>query len=432
MAKAIATARAIVSSIVTSYTVTAIILALTTSCQPASESKPASAPTARPNHYAQNAESQMRILLYDPTGAGMGQTVGTYVDHDIVAAPLSAVRGAHSAKATTMSSRSVYTVYGYTAYDFGTDIVLLRVGKRNGDRSPLATEAPAAGDTLFAIEGTYEGKLFRHAATWQGNALRASADTPAGCGIFDNDGRLRAIAAADGSTVPAAKLDSLKSKQTMKHSSVYDLRLKTGRIYISHTRVAGFRIRTSMGEIRMRLHEDVPTYRDNFIRLVSDGYYDSLLVHRVLPNFLIQTGAADTKYAKPDDFVGWQGPGYTLPMETRPHHFHRRGAVAASKLPQERNSANRCDGGQFYIVSGRTFTDAELDKMEKERRAKFTPQQRQSYKTVGGAPHLDGDYVVFGEVTQGMDVVDKIAAQPVNGDRPVTDIRVYSIDMLLK
>ena len=179
----------------------------------------------------------------------------------------------------------------------------------------------------------------------------------------------------------------------------------------------------------------MPEYRDNFIKLVSDHYYDSLLVHRVLPSFLIQTGAADTKYAKPGDVIGWQGPGYTLPIIDNQKHFHKRAAVAASKLPPDRNPKNRCDGGQFYVVCGRRFSSAELDKIAREDHKTFTPAQRQAYATVGGAPHLDGDYVVFGEVTQGMDVVDAISRVELTGDkgdRPVKEVRILSLSLIRK
>lgn len=396
-----------------------------------SEAKSAQTP-ARPTFYGQDVDNQVRLLLYDPVGNGAGQTVGTYVDADIVAAQLSAVRGVHSMKLTAMDNKSVFSVYGYTAYDFANDIVLLRVGKRCSQLAQHDTAALAPTDTLFSIEGTYKGKMLKRGARCSDGTWTAADGTPEGSGLWDNDGLLHGLVLKEGKVVSVSTLDSIRRHQTAKHASVYDLRLKTGRTYISHTRVAGFRIETTMGNIEIKLYDDVPTYRDNFIRLVSDHYYDSLLVHRILPNFIIQTGAADTKYAKGDDVMGWQGPGYTLPMETRPHHFHERGAVAASKLPQERNSANRCDGGQFYIVSGRTFSDTELDKMAREQRKTFSAAQRKAYKTVGGAPHLDGDYVVFGHVTKGMDVVDRIAAVPVDGDRPTTEIRVMKISIITK
>ena len=152
----------------------------------------------------------------------------------------------------------------------------------------------------------------------------------------------------------------------------------------------------------------------------------------MLTDFLIQMGAADSRHAKADDVVGWQGPGYTLPMAIRKDLYHCRGAVSASKLPDDRNPHNRSDGSQFFIISGRVFDASELDKLESEKHVRFTAEQRQVYTSVGGAPYLDGDYTVFGHVTAGMDVVDRIAAVPLNGDRPQTDIRIRRIELIRK
>ncbi|MBQ2322913.1 MAG: peptidylprolyl isomerase [Bacteroidales bacterium] len=390
----------------------------------------ATKPRQAPNFYTQDAGSQLVVTLFDPTGGKMGQTMATYVDGDIVCCPLSAVRGAHHAKAATLTEGDSYPVYGFTAFDFRTDIVFLRVGKRNNSFSRTCPTPIAPSDTIFGISANTEGKIFKTTLK-QG---QKAAIAP-GAGVFDNAGRLRAIANADGGLVTARDIDSLLARQTTQHTSVYDLRLKTGRQYISHTKVAGFLVRTTMGNFKIRLFDDVPEYRDNFIKLVSDHYYDSLLVHRVLPSFLIQTGAADTKYAKPGDVIGWQGPGYTLPIIDNQKHFHKRAAVAASKLPPDRNPQNRCDGGQFYVVCGRRFSSAELDKIAREDHKTFTPAQRQAYATVGGAPHLDGDYVVFGEVTQGMDVVDAISRVELTGDkgdRPVKEVRILSLSLIRK
>ena len=222
-------------------------------------------------------------------------------------------------------------------------------------------------------------------------------------------------------------------KQQQPPQPIIDLSGKSDKVYISHTKVSGFRINTSMGSIVIRLYDETPDYRDNFIKLVSDGFYDSLLVHRVIKDFLIQTGAADTRNATRDDVVGWQGPGYSIPMKVVPGIFHRRGAVAASKLPSEQNPRNFSDGSQFYIVSGRVFDNKELDELEKQKHMKFTAEQRRVYTTIGGAPYLDDDYTVFGEVVSGMDVVDKIAAVKVyNVDRPEKDIRIRNIEILKK
>ena len=206
---------------------------------------------------------------------------------------------------------------------------------------------------------------------------------------------------------------------------------KSNKIYPSYKTIKGCRIVTDQGSITIQLFNETPEYRDNFIRLVSDNFYDSLLIHRVIKGFLIQTGAADTKYAAHDDVVGWQGPGYTLPLDVKPGLFHMRGAVASSKLPSDQNSRNRCDGSQFYIVSGRVYSSVELDDLEKSKKMKFTPQQRELYTSIGGAPHLDGDYTVFGEVTSGIELVDRLSrVETYAVDRPVKDIRVRKIELI--
>lgn len=382
------------------------------------------------NYYAQDVGSQVLLTLYDATGVKVGECVGTYVDGDIVCAPLSVVRGSHHGRVSMMTESGDYQVYGYTGYDFRTDLVLLRVGKRNNGYSRRCVEGVTDRDTLFGVSGNREGKIFRH-----GVRVGERMGLRTGSGVFDTKGRLRGVVGVEGEMVSAGDIDSLVARQSGRHASVYDLRLKSDREYIGYEKVAGFRVRTTMGEFRMRLYDDVAEYRDNFIRLVSDHYYDSLLVHRVLPSFLIQTGAADTKYAKAGDVVGWQGPGYTLPLIEGQRHYHKRGAVAASKLPPDRNPENRCDGGQFYVVAGRKFTAGELDKIGREEHKTFSMAQREAYMTVGGAPHLDGDYVVFGEVTAGMDVVDAISRVELTGDkgdRPLRDVRVLSITIIRK
>ena len=385
--------------------------------------------TKRPTYYGRSLDSQVRITTYDVYGTSIGEVVGTYVSPDVVAAQLSKIRGAQSAKLTPMDAANVYPVFGYDKYDFKEDIVLLRVGKVNHDANPLDTADVTSADTLFAISGK-RGQLIKTSLVRTSRGL--NAELVSGQGIFDPQGHTRGISLDGRRLVSSQVLDSLYRHRQEKMGAVSELRLKSGREYVSHTRVAGAQVVTTMGSFRIKLYDETPEYRDNFIRLVSDGYYDSLLVHRVLPSFLIQTGAADTRDCHPGETIGWKGPGYTLPIPERQKHYHRRGAVAASKLPEDRNAHNRCDGGQFYVVSGRTFGDKELDRIEHDYHKKFTSAQRETYRTVGGAPYLDGDYTVFGEVVEGMDVVDKISQVAVDGDRPKQDVRVLMVRLILK
>ena len=191
-------------------------------------------------------------------------------------------------------------------------------------------------------------------------------------------------------------------------------------------------IETTLGDIRLSLFNDTPQHRDNFLRLVREHVYDSLLFHRVIPGFMVQGGDPSSRYASPEDHLGNGDLGYTIPAEISvPAHFHIRGAVAAARQGDQVNPRRRSSASQFYIVTGRTFTSDEMgsisyDVFEQTRgKTSFTEQMLQAYQTVGGAPFLDGQYTVFGEVVEGMDVVDSIQNVEHNAeDRPLTDIRI--------
>lgn len=170
-------------------------------------------------------------------------------------------------------------------------------------------------------------------------------------------------------------------------------------------------LETNYGDIVIRLSDSTPLHRDNFLKLVKTGYYDSVLFHRVIRNFMIQGGDPTSKHAKPGEPLGNGGPDYTIPAEFRTGLFHKKGVIAAARND---NPEKASSGSQFYIVQGKIFTDAGLDSVETYRLngRKIPPGQREVYKTVGGTPHLDQNYTVFGEVVKGLDVVDKIAAVP--------------------
>jgi cyclophilin family peptidyl-prolyl cis-trans isomerase len=238
-------------------------------------------------------------------------------------------------------------------------------------------------------------------------------------------------------------------------------------------------ISTSYGDIRIKLYDKTPRHRENFLKLAKDGYFDNTLFHRVIGHFMIQGGDPDSKNAKAGIMLGNGGPAYTIPAEIVPEYIHRRGVLAAAREGDDVNPLKASSGSQFYIVQGKTFTDKGLDavevKVEKRTKQyilgtilkkpannqlrkdferctqqrdsaglqnlitrftpeidavyakmtpfKLTPEQRSVYKTIGGVPHLDGAYTVFGEVIEGMDVVDKIAAAKTDAnDRPLTNI----------
>lgn len=182
-------------------------------------------------------------------------------------------------------------------------------------------------------------------------------------------------------------------------------------------------ISTSMGDIKLVLYDKTPLHRDNFVKLVKESYFDGTLFHRVINQFMIQGGDPDSRDAKPKAMLGNGGPDYTIPFEYVPEYFHKRGALAAARMGDDVNPEKASSGSQFYIVQGRTFSDAELDLMVEKSGKSLTDKQREVYKTVGGTPQLDGNYTVFGEVYEGMDVVDKIALVARDKyNRPLEDI----------
>ena len=236
------------------------------------------------------------------------------------------------------------------------------------------------------------------------------------------------------------------------------------------------KLETTMGNITVALYNETPKHRDNFIKLVKEGVYDSTLFHRVIKQFMIQAGDPDSKNASDTAMLGSGDVGYTIPAEFNPKFFHKKGVLAAARQGDDVNPEKASSGCQFYIVTGRKFTEPQLLGMEnkineqreealfdslarqhmkeiykmrkagdnagllelqdtleaqareladKEEKFRFTPEQIKAYSTVGGAPHLDGSYTVFGEVTEGMKVVENIEIAKTNrADRPIENIRI--------
>jgi peptidyl-prolyl cis-trans isomerase B (cyclophilin B) len=189
---------------------------------------------------------------------------------------------------------------------------------------------------------------------------------------------------------------------------------------------------TTAGIIILRLYDSTPLHRDNFLRLVKSGFYDSILFHRVIKDFVIQAGDPESKQAPAGQPLGNGGPAYTVPAEFHISYFHKKGALAAARKSDNVNPQKASSGSQFYIVQGRTFDDRALDSVETYRLKgrKIPPDQREIYKATGGTPQLDQNYTVFGEVVSGLDIVDQIAGTPtskeVDKDRPLQDIRILS------
>lgn len=242
------------------------------------------------------------------------------------------------------------------------------------------------------------------------------------------------------------------------------------------------RFETTMGDFTVALYNETPKHRDNFIKLAKEGIYDSTLFHRVIKQFMIQAGDPDSKNAADTATLGNGDVGYTIPAEFNPKFYHKKGVLAAARQGDDVNPEKESSGCQFYIVTGRKFTEAQLLGMEnkineqreeaifdtlarehmkeiykmrkagdnagllalqdsleaqaqvmadKEEKFHFTPEQLKAYSTVGGAPHLDGAYTVFGEVIDGMDAVEKIEiAKTGRADRPVENIRILKATVI--
>ena len=188
---------------------------------------------------------------------------------------------------------------------------------------------------------------------------------------------------------------------------------------------------TSEGEIVLFLYEDTPLHRDNFIKLVKEGFYKGLLFHRVIERFMVQAGDPESREALPGQMLGKGSLDYTIPAEITPGHFHKRGALCAARRGDDVNPKKESSSCQFYIVQGNVWPEGNLVRMAEKMGKKMTPEQFKAYTTVGGAPHLDGDYTVFGEVLKGMEVVDRIASLPRDRfDRPREDVRILEIRVL--
>lgn len=197
------------------------------------------------------------------------------------------------------------------------------------------------------------------------------------------------------------------------------------------------RMHTTAGVVDLRLYNETPAHRDNFVKLVKECYFDSLLFHRVIPDFMIQAGDPDSKHAPKGAMLGNGGPAYSVTAEFMPElHFHKRGALAAAREGDDVNPSKSSSASQFYIVWGRVFTKEQLETLKKNykrmtgRDMNITPQQEEAYTTTGGTPHLDGEYTVFGEVVDGLEVVDAIQhVRCDRNDRPLDDVRIIRTEL---
>jgi len=193
------------------------------------------------------------------------------------------------------------------------------------------------------------------------------------------------------------------------------------------------KIETSLGDITVRLYDETPKHRDNMIKLAEDGFFKDQIFHRVIANFMIQGGDPHSVGAEKGQRLGTGGPGYTIPAEFNSKLFHKKGVLSAARRGDDVNPEKESSGSQFYIVQGRVLTVDELMVMEQRGvHTAFSEEEVEAYTTLGGTPHLDGGYTVFGEVVEGLELIDAIANTPTDSyDRPLEDI-IFNISVIKK
>ena len=188
---------------------------------------------------------------------------------------------------------------------------------------------------------------------------------------------------------------------------------------------------TDKGTMIIRLSDSTPLHRDNFLKLVKQGFYDSMIFHRVIKNFMIQSGDPDSKHAKAGEELGNGDLSYTIPAEFRPSLFHYKGVLAAARTGDDVNPKKESSASQFYLVEGKKFTPETYEKAEKRAVRKIPADQKEVYMTRGGTPHLDGGYTVFGETIKGLDIIDSISVVKTDSnDRPLIDVRIIKVRLI--
>jgi cyclophilin family peptidyl-prolyl cis-trans isomerase len=373
---------------------------------------------------------------------------GFFVDTNLFVTKYSIVSKANNAYITPYNENKKYSITEFVAFDRINDLIILKVNGINKKPIQLFSgTTPKSAKSIYISRPTSQtiplrtGKVLSLSNVNGVNLYRISnpiRNGSFGSPVFVSNKKVIGIVFSKSEqyelrsfAIPSIYISNLLNK-TKKPKTLKSLSAKSDKaVAISNRLIKSLHIETDIGNISIRLFNETAAYRDNFIKLAREGYYDSLLIHRVIRGFGIQSGAADTRYATKDDVVGWKGPGYSIPAHIIPKYFHKRGMIGSPRKPDGKNQKRRSDGSQFYIVSGRIYNDSELDDLEEENNYKFSAQQRHSYKTIGGAPHIDGTYTVFGEVISGMNIVDIISRKETDRDfRPINDIRIKKITIV--
>jgi cyclophilin family peptidyl-prolyl cis-trans isomerase len=214
-------------------------------------------------------------------------------------------------------------------------------------------------------------------------------------------------------------LVTLKAQKGKKQSIMEE------RIVIAAPERCLVEIQTDFGRMVVWLYDATPKHRDNFLKLAEQGYFNDLIFHRVINGFMVQGGDPNSRNAKPSQQLGSGGPGYTVPAEFVDSLIHKKGALAAARTGDQVNPEKASSGSQFYIVHGRPVGEDDLNMIESRKGFRYSKAQRDTYLAQGGTPFLDRDYTVFGEIVEGLEIIDKIANVPTQpGDRPVEDVRM--------
>jgi len=374
---------------------------------------------------------------------------GFFVADNLIVTKYSLISKANKVFVSPFDTNKKFIADKYVAFDWINDLIILQVDSVK--RKPIELfpgTVPKSAKSLYISPNTqktiqlFTGKVLS-LSTVKGTKLYRITNrvrkSTFGMPIFVSNKKAIGVAFSamanfemQSFAIPSTFISSLLKNRNNEAATLESLRSNSNKkVSAENKKIKGLVLETDAGNITIRLFNETPAYRDNFIKLAKEHYFDSLLIHRVITDFGIQSGAADTRYAEKGDNVGWKGPGYTIPAHIVPTLFHKRGMIGSPRKPDTKNERRRSDGSQFYIVSGRKYYDKELDELEKQNNYKFSAAQRKAYKTVGGAPHLDGTYTVFGEVISGMNVVDKIVKVETDRQwRPVKDIRLKRVRIL--
>lgn len=400
------------------------------------------------NEWKEVYSSVAKIDSYDG-GRILESGQGFFVGENLLATKYSLVNQATNVQVQPFGDKKKFVATRYVAFDRINDLIILRVDSIK--RKPVelfSGTVPNSAKSMYVSANSektiqlFSGKVLNLASVRGTKLYRITnriRPSQFGTPVFVSNRKAIGIAYSgtvnyqpQSFAIPSFYITEMLKRKKSEGESLENLKTTANaKVSAENKKIKGLVLETDAGNITIKLFNETPEYRDNFIRLAKEQYFDSLLIHRVISDFGIQSGAADTRYAEPGANVGWRGPGYTIPAHIVPGLFHKRGMIGSPRKPDTKNQRRRSDGSQFYIVSGRKYFDNELDELEEQNDYKFSAAQRQAYKSIGGAPHLDGSYTIFGRVVSGMDVVDRIVKVETDQRwRPVEDIRIKKVRIL--